>query len=199
MEEFYTKRNVFARSMATNSMIGSIIGLGDRHLGNILVDFNTGEIAHIDYNACFEKGMRFRIPERVPFRLTRTLRGAMGTVGGLEGSFTRSCEYALTAFREEVITLGHLLEVFVYDPLAEWTISESKDFLDKKHNDLKLSLEYIATHLSKTLRQRKDLHDGYTNCFMTFSKCFRDEQLLGTIEDNPMNFVISFTFFHLMF
>lgn len=189
MEEFYTKRNVFARSMATNSMIGSIIGLGDRHLGNILVDFNTGEIAHIDYNACFEKGMRFRIQERVPFRLTRTLRGAMGTVGGLEGSFTRSCEYALTAFREEVITLGHLLEVFVYDPLAEWTISESKDFLDKKHNDLKLSLEYIATHLSKTLRQRKDLHDGYTNCFMTFSKCFRDEQLLGTIEDKPMNFL----------
>ena len=78
--------------MAANSIVGHIIGLGDRHLGNILIDFNTGEIAHIDYNACFEKGFRFRIPERVPFRLTRTLRTAMG-VSGLDGAFTKSCEH----------------------------------------------------------------------------------------------------------
>ena len=83
---------VFARSMAANSIVGHIIGLGDRHLGNILIDFNTGEIAHIDYNACFQKGLRFLIPEKVPFRLTRTLRTAMG-IGGADGTYTRSCEH----------------------------------------------------------------------------------------------------------
>jgi hypothetical protein len=33
-----------------------IFGLGDRHLDNMLLDFTTGEIVHIDYNVCFEKG-----------------------------------------------------------------------------------------------------------------------------------------------
>ena len=32
------------------SMIGYIIGLGDRHLDNILVDFSSGDIVHVDYS-----------------------------------------------------------------------------------------------------------------------------------------------------
>ena len=31
------------------SMAGHVLGLGDRHLDNILLDFNSGEITHIDY------------------------------------------------------------------------------------------------------------------------------------------------------
>jgi phosphatidylinositol kinase/protein kinase (PI-3 family) len=38
------------------SMVGYIIGLGDRHLDNVLIDMTTGEVVHIDYNVCFEKG-----------------------------------------------------------------------------------------------------------------------------------------------
>lgn len=37
------------------SMVGYIIGLGDRHLDNVLIDMTTGEVVHIDYNVCFEK------------------------------------------------------------------------------------------------------------------------------------------------
>ena len=40
------------------SMVGYIIGLGDRHLDNVLIDMTTGEVVHIDYNVCFEKGQR---------------------------------------------------------------------------------------------------------------------------------------------
>ena len=35
----------YARSTAVMSMIGYIIGLGDRHLDNMLVDFTTGEVS----------------------------------------------------------------------------------------------------------------------------------------------------------
>jgi phosphatidylinositol kinase/protein kinase (PI-3 family) len=52
-------------------MVGYIIGLGDRHLDNILIDFNTGEMVHIDYNICFEKALKLLIPEIVPFRFTQ--------------------------------------------------------------------------------------------------------------------------------
>ena len=34
----------YARSTAVMSMIGYIIGLGDRHLDNVLVDLATGEV-----------------------------------------------------------------------------------------------------------------------------------------------------------
>ena len=44
------------RSFAVMSVIGYIIGLGDRHLDNLLIDLKSGEVIHIDYNVCFEKG-----------------------------------------------------------------------------------------------------------------------------------------------
>ena len=49
----------YARSTAVMSMVGYIIGLGDRHLDNVLIDMTTGEVVHIDYNVCFEKGLFF--------------------------------------------------------------------------------------------------------------------------------------------
>ena len=66
------------------SVIGYILGLGDRHLDNVLIDLSTGEVVHIDYNVCFEKGKSLRVPERVPFRMTQNLETAMG-VTGVEG------------------------------------------------------------------------------------------------------------------
>ena len=61
------------RSFAVMSVIGYIIGLGDRHLDNLLIDLKSGEVIHIDYNVCFEKGKNLRIPERVPCRLTQNI------------------------------------------------------------------------------------------------------------------------------
>lgn len=43
-------------STAVMSMVGYIIGLGDRHLDNVLIDMTIREVVHIDYNVCFEKG-----------------------------------------------------------------------------------------------------------------------------------------------
>ena len=34
----------YARSVAVMSIIGYILGLGDRHLDNMLIDFTTGEV-----------------------------------------------------------------------------------------------------------------------------------------------------------
>ena len=102
-------------------MIGYIIGLGDRHLDNMLVDFNTGELIHIDYNICFEKGKCLRVPEKVPCRLTNNIVHAFG-ITQLEGTFRLSCENVLNVLRKERETLLTLLEAFLYDPLFfDWT------------------------------------------------------------------------------
>lgn len=71
----------YSFSVAVMSTIGYIIGLGDRHLDNVLVDLSTGELVHIDYNVCFEKGKTLRVPEKVPFRMTPNLEHALGVTG----------------------------------------------------------------------------------------------------------------------
>jgi PI-3-kinase-related kinase SMG-1 len=45
----------FARSTAVMSMVGSVLGLGDRHLDNVLVNLSSGQVVHIDFNVIFEK------------------------------------------------------------------------------------------------------------------------------------------------
>ena len=50
--------------------MGYLLGLGDRHLDNILLDTRSGEVVHIDYNIIFDRGLQLRVPEIVPFRLT---------------------------------------------------------------------------------------------------------------------------------
>ena len=59
--ELWSKTNMHARSMAVMRMVGYVIGLGDRHLDNILMDFESGEVVHIDWNVCFEKGSKLKV------------------------------------------------------------------------------------------------------------------------------------------
>lgn len=45
----------YSRSVAVTSIVGHILGLGDRHLSNILIDTATGEVVHIDLGIAFEQ------------------------------------------------------------------------------------------------------------------------------------------------
>ncbi|XP_030645489.1 serine/threonine-protein kinase SMG1 isoform X2 [Chanos chanos] len=118
--EWWSVTQSYARSTAVMSMVGYIIGLGDRHLDNVLIDMTTGEVVHIDYNVCFEKGKSLRVPEKVPFRMTHNIETALG-VTGVEGIFRLSCEQVVQMMRRGRETLLTLLEAFVYDPLVDWT------------------------------------------------------------------------------
>ncbi|OUM63665.1 hypothetical protein PIROE2DRAFT_51475, partial [Piromyces sp. E2] len=117
---WWEKTNSYSRSLAVMSIIGYIIGLGDRHLDNILIDFDSGEVIHIDYNVCFEKGKKLCVPETVPFRLTQNLQTALG-VYGIEGPFRIACENVLSVLRSNKEILMTILESFIYDPLVDWS------------------------------------------------------------------------------
>ncbi|PIO55722.1 hypothetical protein TELCIR_22890, partial [Teladorsagia circumcincta] len=53
---WYAARLGFARSCAVMSMIGFVLGLGDRHGENILIDVMEGGVVHVDFNLIFHKG-----------------------------------------------------------------------------------------------------------------------------------------------
>ena len=106
---YWLKTREFVRSCATMSIVGYIIGLGDRHPENILLDQSTGEVIHIDYNICFELGKTLSIPEQVPFRLTQNMIRAFG-FAGLEGGFTHSCRIVLNTLKRYTPVILHLLD-----------------------------------------------------------------------------------------
>ncbi|CAN1347706.1 Serine/threonine-protein kinase ATM [Linum perenne] len=115
--DWFEKRLAYTRSVAASSMVGYIVGLGDRHSMNILIDQATAEVVHIDLGVAFEQGLMLKTPERVPFRLTRDVIDGMG-VTGVEG-------------------------VFIHDPLYKWALSPLKALQRQKEtdDDLETSME----------------------------------------------------------
>ena len=91
-ETWLHRRTNYTRSLAVMSMVGYVLGLGDRHPSNLMLDRKSGKVLHIDFGDCFEVAMqREKFPEKVPFRLTRMLVKAM-EVSEIEGSFRLTCE-----------------------------------------------------------------------------------------------------------
>ncbi|KAF9877328.1 hypothetical protein CkaCkLH20_05028 [Colletotrichum karsti] len=124
-DEWFAKRLAYTRTTAAISMLGHVLGLGDRHGHNILLDKKTGEVVHIDLGVAFEMGRVLPVPETVPFRLTRDIVDGMG-VTGTEGVFRRCCEFTLHAMREETYSIMTILDVLRYDPLYSWSISPTR-------------------------------------------------------------------------
>ncbi|RXG73565.1 Serine/threonine-protein kinase ATR [Armadillidium vulgare] len=109
----------YCRTTAVMSMIGYIVGLGDRHGENILFDSVSGDTVHVDFNCLFNKGEKFDWPERVPFRLTHNMVSAMGPTG-VEGVYRKTCEVTMRVMRDKRDELMSVLKPFIYDPLVEW-------------------------------------------------------------------------------
>lgn len=121
-EVWFARRTNYTRSLATMSMVGYILGLGDRHPSNLMLDRMSGKIVHIDFGDCFEVAMtREKFPEKIPFRLTRMLINAM-EVTGIEGNFKVTCERVMKVLRENRESVLAVLEAFVYDPLINWRL-----------------------------------------------------------------------------
>lgn len=104
----------FTLSTANISMLGYVLGLGDRHLDNVLFDQQSGRLLHIDLNVCFEGGKHLKVPETVPFRLTQNIRGGM-RYGSVEGAFVELCTERLEMLRGKASVILMLLEAFVLD------------------------------------------------------------------------------------
>nr|CAD2149601.1 unnamed protein product [Meloidogyne enterolobii] len=123
-EVWFDRRTNYTRSMGVMSMVGYILGLGDRHPSNLMLDRLSGKIVHIDFGDCFEVAMkREKYPEKIPFRLTRMLIQAM-EVTGIDGNYRLTCERVLRLLRANNDSILAVLESFVYDPMLNWRLTE---------------------------------------------------------------------------
>ena len=154
----FAKTQAFARSAAVMSMVGYVIGLGDRHLDNVLLDLRSAELLHIDYSVCFERGLRLKVPETVPFRLTHSMQAALGPAGA-DGAFASWSEATLRVLRRSRETLLTLLEAFVYDPLVDWESDRGREE-QRKGAELSVGLQLAASSTSCARRSPR----GASSC-----------------------------------
>lgn len=118
---WFAMRLRYIRSVATTSIVGHVLGLGDRHVSNILIDNRSGEVVHIDLGIAFEQGKLLKIPETVPFRMTADIVDGMG-IAETDGVFQRCAEETLRVLREDSEVILTVLEVFRHDPLHNWYV-----------------------------------------------------------------------------
>ncbi|CUM52324.1 Serine/threonine-protein kinase TEL1 [Debaryomyces fabryi] len=121
-DTWFDCRTSYTRGIATTSVVGHILGLGDRHCNNILLDKSSGEPIHIDLGVAFDQGKRLPIPETVPFRLTRDIVDGFG-ITGVNGVFNKSCEHTYRVLRQNKEHILAILDVLRWDPLYSWSLS----------------------------------------------------------------------------
>lgn len=120
--DWFSHQLAYTRSVAVMSIVGFVLGIGDRHLSNILLDTASGEVVHIDFGIAFEQGKLLPTPELMPFRLTRDMVDGFG-VSGVDGAFRRCSEVTLQVLRRNKDVLLTVFEVLLHDPMFNWALS----------------------------------------------------------------------------
>jgi hypothetical protein len=98
----------FTLDTVTMSVCSWLLGLGDRHLGNILVEPQSGQVTHVDFAISFDLGRLLRVPERIPCRLTPQILGAMAP-GAPQGLAEHFGQLVFQTLKEERATIVGLV------------------------------------------------------------------------------------------
>jgi serine/threonine-protein kinase ATR len=118
--EWFASRVRYINSVSAWSMVGYVLGLGDRHAENVLLQEKTGVCVHVDFACMFDKGRTLGVPEIVPFRMTPNIVHGMGILEW-HGSCVSACDIILETFRGKRAKLLTVLSPFASDPLIEWS------------------------------------------------------------------------------
>ncbi|CAF3679511.1 unnamed protein product [Rotaria sp. Silwood1] len=119
-EGFYTLRRQFITSYAVLCTSHYILGIGDRHQSNFLIDITSGQVIGIDFGSAFNAAtIHLPVPELIPIRLTRQLIQLMSPIG-TNGLFRATMIHTMNALRENSDLLLSTMDVFIKEPLMEW-------------------------------------------------------------------------------
>ena len=126
IESFFALRNNFITSYAIMCVSQWILGVGDRHLSNILICLKNGKVLGVDFGHAFGTATQILpIPELVPFRLTPHIVSLMKPLGE-KGLFREVMIHCLRAFRCNSSSLLATMNVFIKEPSLDWLEHASK-------------------------------------------------------------------------
>ncbi|XP_044032842.1 DNA-dependent protein kinase catalytic subunit isoform X2 [Siniperca chuatsi] len=125
-EAFLSLRSHFISSHALLCVSHWILGIGDRHLSNFMINMETGGMIGIDFGHAFGSATQFLpVPELMPFRLTRQFVNLMQPLK--ESGLVQSVMvHSLRAYSAEPDLLLNTMDVFVKEPSLDWKNFELK-------------------------------------------------------------------------
>ena len=127
-KDLWENQKSYTNSFALNTLFGYILGIGDRHLDNILIDKASMELISIDLSVCLNKGRSLRIPELVPVRLTRNFVSALD-VSGLFGGFKSIFLNGFTKLEKYTDIAGFHIDEIEKISMSDKESCEEKEFL----------------------------------------------------------------------
>ena len=156
INKLYIHINNYTLSYTTMCVVGWFMGLGDRHLENILIQKSDNTVVHVDLNLIFESGKKLCIPEKVPFRLTPNIIDGFGIF--ILKEFKIIFGKILQSLIDNKETIIANLLSFVYDPIAikvhlnpEDKIEQINMHIQNLNESGKLILNTLCTKLNKTM------------------------------------------------
>ncbi|XP_017270589.1 DNA-dependent protein kinase catalytic subunit isoform X2 [Kryptolebias marmoratus] len=125
-EAFLSLRSHFISSHALLCVSHWVLGIGDRHLSNFMVNMETGGMIGIDFGHAFGSATQFLpVPELMPFRLTQQFVSLMQPLKE-SGLIQSIMVHSLRAYRAEPDLLLNTMDVFVKEPSLDWKNFELK-------------------------------------------------------------------------
>lgn len=142
---WWARQHTFAVSTAAMSITGHFLGIGDRHLDNILFNLRDGSVLHVDFGVVFDKGLSLAVPENVPFRLTKSIVKGLGATG-TDGVFASWSSRVLHAIRSNKDHFTELVSTFVNDRTVNWN-QEAQAKMFRKAYERYVDLSFFHTSL----------------------------------------------------
>ncbi|KAJ9471128.1 DNA-dependent protein kinase catalytic subunit [Diplonema papillatum] len=131
---FYDSRNRFTASLAAASIGQWVLGIGDRHLDNFLVDSKTAAIIPIDFGHAFGTATELlHIPELMPMRITPQMQALWKPLGAT--LVTRGMVACLESLRKNTRLVLDVLSVFIREPLSTWQRTAARKAKKKPAGD----------------------------------------------------------------
>uniref|UniRef100_A0A8C9Y6X9 DNA-dependent protein kinase catalytic subunit n=1 Tax=Sander lucioperca TaxID=283035 RepID=A0A8C9Y6X9_SANLU len=125
-EAFLSLRSHFISSHALLCVSHWVLGIGDRHLSNFMINMETGGMVGIDFGHAFGSATQFLpVPELMPFRLTQQFVNLMQPLKE-SGLIQSIMVHSLRAYRAEPDLLLNTMDVFVKEPSLDWKNFELK-------------------------------------------------------------------------
>ena len=171
-DSFIVLRDRFIRSYSTMCLCHYILGIGDRHTSNTLINLKKCTAVGIDFGHAFGTATQFLpVPEIVPFRMTPLVTNLIiPQPSPRQGVIHVTMVKVLQAISEDQESLMNILEIFLREPVLDW-------------------IEFAQ-------RQASAMGTVFDTSTQNFSKCgYAQEKLVSVRKklngSNPMNLMIS--------
>eukprot|EP01054_Gregarina_sp_Poly1_P007846 Gregarina_sp_Poly_1__7845@NODE_444_length_8342_cov_78_805438_g362_i0_p2_GENE_NODE_444_length_8342_cov_78_805438_g362_i0NODE_444_length_8342_cov_78_805438_g362_i0_p2_ORF_typecomplete_len828_score112_17PI3_PI4_kinase/PF00454_27/6_7e33PI3_PI4_kinase/PF00454_27/1e03FATC/PF02260_20/0_017Iron_traffic/PF04362_14/0_4DUF4135/PF13575_6/5_9e03DUF4135/PF13575_6/0_49_NODE_444_length_8342_cov_78_805438_g362_i028905373 len=125
VSQFLKSRHHFLSVLGASNAISYVLGVGDRHADNMLVETTTLTPINIDYGYALNFSVAaLEVPELMPFRWTPLLQAmepvsAVNALGDCLGYMTSALTLTLGCMRRKKTYFAQLLRLFVEAPLQD--------------------------------------------------------------------------------